>query len=138
VNRSRDFKGRKGPKGRKGRKVKRVSDPARLGESGRYDASEQFDWRHGQDGRYTEVQRDALHRITSVTYPAVSPWAAITVTTDYDEFGRVEQTTDANGTSTFAYDDLKPADLRHSGVGSRRQLHVHAVREDGKRRNWSC
>jgi YD repeat-containing protein len=61
--------------------------------------------------------RDALHRITQVTYAAVAPWGSIAVTTQYDEFGRVQQTTDATDTSTLTYDDLNQLTTATPAIG---------------------
>jgi YD repeat-containing protein len=97
--------------------VTRIDYPDSTSEIFGYDAGEQLDWRYSQDGRYTELVRDALHRVTQVVYPATSGYGAITVTTQFDEFGRVEQTSDGNGTSTFTYDDLNRLKTATPAIG---------------------
>jgi RHS repeat-associated protein len=78
-----------------------------------YNAQGELDWQRDANGRVTRLSRDSLHRVYRVDYPEVDlpgtplvDYPASSVESSFDEFGRVTQTTDANGTSTYGYDDL--------------------------------
>lgn len=58
-----------------------------------------------RDGRVTTLDRDALHRVYQVNYPATPGYPAFSVETQFDHFGRVTQTQDPTGISTFVYDE---------------------------------
>ena len=72
-----------------------------------YNNAGELAWRRKPDGTIVNIaQRDALHRITQISYPASQGNAAFNVTTAFDEFGRVTSTTDLTGTTSAVYDVL--------------------------------
>jgi YD repeat-containing protein len=66
-----------------------------------------FPWKRKSSGHViTIATRDAQHRVTQISFPAAGGGGGFSVSTVYDEFGRVKSTTDNTGTTNLAYDVL--------------------------------
>src|SRR5262249_33574033 len=65
----------------------------------------------------TTVERDALHRVRQVNTPQCPGYPAFSVSVTRDEFGRTTTLQDANGVSTFGFDDLNRLVAASPAVG---------------------
>jgi RHS repeat-associated protein len=71
-----------------------------------YNGAGELAWRRKPDGTIVTLVRDDLHRVKEVQYPASGGNPAFSVTTTFDEFGRVVSTSDLTGTTSVGYDSL--------------------------------
>jgi RHS repeat-associated protein len=71
-----------------------------------YNGAGELAWRRKPDGTIVTLQRDELHRVKQIDYPASGGNPAFSVITTFDGFGRVVSTSDLSGTTTATYDSL--------------------------------
>ncbi len=72
-----------------------------------YNNAGELSYRKKADGSHAiAITRDPLHRIKGITYPASAVGGPLTVTAQYDEFGRISNTADLRGPTSLAYDNL--------------------------------
>jgi RHS repeat-associated protein len=98
--------------------VTRVLYPDGTSQYSGYNSSGEATWSFRPAAGYTTLLRDSLHRVYQVDYPSTPLFSGITVSRSFDEFGRVVQTSDGNGTSTFSYDDLNRLTSAAPAVGA--------------------
>src|SRR5205823_6049257 len=87
--------------------VTQISYPDGTSEYFGYNDAGELAWRRRGDGTIVTVtSRDAQHRITRLDYPTTPIAGTFAETFQYDEFGRLAATTDAQGSTNLAYDAL--------------------------------
>jgi YD repeat-containing protein len=68
----------------------------------------ELEWTRKADGSVITFLHDSRHRVKEIDYPGSQGGAAFAVTYQFDEFGRVTQSSksDGAGTTTYQYDEL--------------------------------
>jgi YD repeat-containing protein len=71
-----------------------------------YNNAGELAWQRKPDGTLVTLVRDDLHRVKEVQYPASGGNPGFSVTSTFDEFGRVISTSDLSGTTAATFDSL--------------------------------